>query len=58
LHQNKVIRQQIPNNFQSKYQQKFTGNNYTDRRAENIGTIKSFCHAQPLDIKQFKYEGS
>jgi hypothetical protein len=54
LHQNKVIKQQIPNNFQ----QKFTGNNYTDRRAENIGTIKSFCHAQPLDIKQFKYEGS
>jgi hypothetical protein len=42
LHQNKV-KQQIPNIFQSKYQQKFTGNNYTDRCAENIGlTMKSF----------------
>jgi hypothetical protein len=42
LHQNKV-KQQIPNIFQSKYQQKLTGsnytNNYTDKCAENIGLL-------------------
>jgi hypothetical protein len=55
LHQNKV-KQQIPNIFQSKYQQKFTGNNhtnnYTDRCAENIGlTIKSLIEAMQNLLK-------